>query len=100
MARSFLLVPPRVVNCTTAPYERFIGRPTKWGNPFELGRDGGRVEVIRCYRQWMLAPEQRWLRVELLGLRDLVLGCYCKPLACHGDVLVELFLQQAWLRAA
>jgi hypothetical protein len=47
--------------------------------------------VIRKYKEWILKNE------ELLGclgeLKDKVLGCYCKPLACHGDVLVELVEQ-------
>jgi len=65
-----------------------IGRGSKWGNRFVIGRDGSRDDVISKYREWILKND------ELLGcleeLKDKVLGCYCKPLACHGDVLVEL----------
>src|SRR5690554_3305781 len=33
----------------------YIGRPSKWGNPFVIGKDGDRDEVIAKYRQWLLA---------------------------------------------
>ena len=36
----------RVVNCKKEPYDVYIGRPSKWGNPFKIGRDGSRQEVI------------------------------------------------------
>ena len=31
-----------VVNCKKGPFEIFIGRPSKWGNPFFIGKDGKR----------------------------------------------------------
>lgn len=67
----------------------YIGRPSKWGNPFVIGKDGDRTEVIAKYRQWLLArPELvEAARRELAG-RDLV--CFCAPKACHGDVLLEV----------
>jgi hypothetical protein len=30
------------------------------------------------------------MQADLHELKDKRLGCYCKPLACHGDVYVEL----------
>ncbi|MBS4001977.1 MAG: DUF4326 domain-containing protein [Afipia sp.] len=66
----------------------YIGRPSKWGNPFVIGRDGSRADVIAKYRAWIVAqPELLNALGELRG-RDLV--CWCAPLACHGDVLREL----------
>ena len=65
----------------------FIGRPSKWGNPFEIGKDGTREEVIQKYREWILT--QPYLIKALPELKGEYLGCYCAPLACHGDVLVE-----------
>jgi hypothetical protein len=67
----------------------YIGRPSKWGNPFVIGKDGDRDEVIAKYRQWLMArPEMvEAARRELAG-KDLV--CFCAPKACHGDVLVEV----------
>ena len=65
-----------------------IDRRTKWGNPFRIGIDGSREDVIAMYREWLLAQPQ--LLAQLPLLKGKVLLCWCKPLACHGDVLVEL----------
>ena len=66
----------------------YIGRPSKWGNPFTPGKDGTRPEVIRKYEAW-IATQPRLLAClpELAG-KDLV--CWCAPKACHGDVLLRL----------
>jgi len=42
-----------VVHCKRSPYDVYIGRPSKWGNPFAIGRDGDRATVIRKYQQWL-----------------------------------------------
>lgn len=77
-----------VVHCRRSEYDIYIGRPGKWGNPFRIGPDGDRNEVIRKYREWIMGqPELLASLHELKGKR---LGCWCKPAACHGDVLVEL----------
>lgn len=66
----------------------YIGRPSKWGNPFVIGRDGGRPDVIRKFRDWWYAPGQASLRAAALTeLKDTVLGCYCYPKPCHGNVI-------------
>jgi hypothetical protein len=53
-----------------------------------IGRDGTRAQVIALYRSWVLnRPE---LVERLPTLKGKVLGCWCKPLPCHGDVLAEL----------
>jgi hypothetical protein len=59
-----------------------------WGNPFKVGRDGTREEVIEKFRHWI--QEQPFLMSQLHILKGKRLGCYCAPLPCHGDVLVEL----------
>jgi hypothetical protein len=57
-----------------------------------IGRDGTRGDVIAKYRAWVLKqPELMGALDELRG-RDLV--CWCAPLACHGDVLVDLANQR------
>lgn len=66
----------------------YIGRPSKWGNPFQIGKDGTREEVIQKYRDWLLRTPQRM--EELHELRGKNLVCWCYPKACHGDVLLEL----------
>jgi hypothetical protein len=65
-----------------------ICRPGQWGNPFILGRDGTREAVIEKYREWIKTQPQ--LLAQLGWLKGQRLGCYCAPLPCHGDVLVEL----------
>jgi Domain of unknown function (DUF4326) len=37
-----------------APDRVYVGRPSKWGNPFAIGRDGTRDEVIAKYRAWIV----------------------------------------------
>lgn len=66
----------------------YIGRPSKWGNPFVIGRDGSRAEVIAKYRAWIVAQPALMNALDELRGRDLV--CWCAPLACHGDVLIDL----------
>lgn len=66
----------------------YVGRPSKWGNPFVIGRDGSRTEVIAKYRAWIVAQPELMNALHELRGRDLV--CWCAPLACHGDVLREL----------
>ena len=78
----------KVVTLRNENYEVYIGRGSKWGNIFVIGRDGNREEVIRKYREWILKND--YLLSCLEELKGKVLGCFCKPLACHGDVLVEL----------
>lgn len=86
--------PTRVVHCKRAPYDVYIGRDAHgltddgWGNPFIIGRDGTREEVLALYREW--APRQKWLMARLHELKGKILGCWCAPQACHGDVLAEL----------
>ncbi len=77
-----------VVNKRKAPYDVYIGRGSKWGNPFVIGPDGNREEVIRRYRVWI--KNQPELLKDIHELKCKVLGCFCKPQACHGDVLIEL----------
>ncbi len=79
----------RVVHCKKEKYDVYIGRPSKWGNPFRIGLDGSRRQVVEKYRSWLLARPNlvETARSELAGK---VLGCWCAPQACHGDVLVEV----------
>ncbi len=77
-----------VAHCKKSKYDIYIGRPSKWGNPFEIGKDGDREEVIKKYREWILTQED--LLNQLYVLKGKTLGCWCYPLRCHGDVLVEL----------
>lgn len=55
----------------------YIGRPSKWGNPFVIGRDGSREDVIAKYRAWIVAQPDLMGALEELRGRDLV--CWCAP---------------------
>jgi len=81
----------KVVNLKDSPYDVYIGRPSIWGNPFEIGKDGTRREVIEKYRAWI--KTQPDILKHLPELKRKMLGCYCHPKPCHGDVLVELINQ-------
>jgi len=78
----------RVVHKAKEKFDVYIGRPSKWGNPFEIGVDGTRAEVIKKYREWI--KNNPVLMSQIHELDGKVLGCWCHPLPCHGDVLVEL----------
>lgn len=78
-----------VVNCRVDNYDIFIGRPSIWGNPFKEGRHGTREEVIEKYREY-IKTHPFLLDLARKELKGAVLGCYCKPKPCHGDVLAEL----------
>ena len=63
---------PLVVHCKKAPYDVYIGRPSIWGHPFHVGRDGTRDAVIAKYRAWILTQPQ--LLAQLHTLRGKWLG--------------------------
>jgi hypothetical protein len=77
--------PIRVVNKYREPYDVYIGRGSIWGNPFVIGPDGDRDQVIRKYEKHLAGSPH--LIVRLPELRGKTLGCFCAPQACHGDVL-------------
>lgn len=79
---------PTVVHCMREPHNVYIGRPSKWGNPFVIGRDGDRDTVIALYERYLLSTPS--LKAALPQLTGRVLGCWCHPKSCHGDVLVRL----------
>lgn len=66
----------------------YIGRPSKWGNPFKAGKDGTRSEVIAMYEQYIMQTPSLLNALHELEGKDLV--CWCKPKACHGDVLLRM----------
>jgi hypothetical protein len=85
----------KVVNCNKEYYDVYIGRPSKWGNPFQIGTHGTRKEVIEKYRNYILNNKE--LMDSLYELEGKILGCWCKPKPCHGDVLVELIKKKGML---
>ena len=78
-----------VVNIRTDCWDVMIDRGSPYGNPFAIGKGHTREEAIAKFREWVQTQPVLIARArrELQGRR---LGCHCKPLACHGDVWVEL----------
>ena len=68
-----------------------IDRRTRWGNPFRLGADGDREQIIARYRAdlWRRIRAGEVTLEELAELDGCWLVCWCEPLPCHGDVLAR-----------
>ena len=92
-----------VVNIRKEPYDVYIGRDKKnpyahYGNPFPVIGDMSREQSISNFEAWLvgtdfinLEPERRrWILRNMGNLEGKRLGCFCKPLACHGDVYARL----------
>jgi len=64
--------------------------PGYFGNPYKVEKYG-REECIRLYREYFYDRIERdpVFKEEILKLKDKILGCFCKPLACHGDIIKE-----------
>ena len=95
-----------VVNVREGYFDVYIGRETgrlrgsKWGNPFVIGKDGNRTEVLSAYALWV--RRQPELMASLEELRGKALGCWCveEPVTevraekvCHGEVLLQLLAE-------
>ena len=84
-----------VVNKRYEEYDVYIGRGSAFGNPFSH-KAGTKAQVVVESREQAIEMYEQWIRAkpELLNLLHALkgkrLGCYCKPLSCHGDVLVKL----------
>jgi hypothetical protein len=89
----------KVVHCKKAAYDVYIGRPSKWGNPYshKTGttakyKTDTRAEAIEKYRDYILYGDGKHLLKELHELKGKTLGCWCSPLPCHGDILSQLII--------
>jgi hypothetical protein len=71
--------------------ERYPKQDSIWANPFKIDKDNERENLIDKYRTYIFdkLEKEPQLRVELKKLQSKSLGCWCKPEACHGDVLLE-----------
>ena len=86
----------RVVNKRFQEYDVYIGRGSKWGNPYTHIKGEtkaqflvkNRDEAIEKYEEWI--REQPELLKDLHELKGKRLGCYCRPHKCHGDILCDL----------
>lgn len=80
----------------TKEYDVYIGRSSRgmdgaFGNPFIVGKDGSRVEVVQKFRDYFLdrIVKNKAFRDQVLSLKDRTLACFCVPLECHGNVIAE-----------
>ena len=85
-----------VVHCKREPYDVLVDRTTIWGNPFSHKMDT-RAKFLVDTREEAIAQFEVWIRArpEFVAfvkqeLRGKVLGCWCEPKACHGDVLARI----------
>lgn len=78
-----------VVHCKKEKYDVYIGRPSIWGNPFEIGKDGNREEVIEKYKKYLETKPELMERAKK-ELKGKILGCFCAPQPCHGDILAQI----------
>lgn len=84
----------RVVHLNKEPYDIYIGRGSKWGNPFSHKKGTlasfvvkNRKEAIDKYEEYLLGNAE--LMDSLRELKGKTLGCFCKPKSCHGDILAK-----------
>lgn len=91
----------KVVNLNKEPYDVYIGRGSKWGNPYTTIKNKETLaseivetseEAISKYKDYVLSNPDLYNSLD--ELEGKVLGCFCKPKPCHGDVLLELLTQR------
>lgn len=86
------------VNFKDDEYDIYIGRPSKWGNPFSHKRENiaefqtkSRKESLVKYEEWLTKGDGKYLMDDLSELKGKKLGCWCKSnQKCHGDILIRL----------
>lgn len=76
----------------------YIGRPTKWGNPFTHLKGPTRADffvesredAVRVFSHWIQHGGGKHLLKDLHELKGKDLVCWCAPQSCHGDILLQL----------
>ena len=73
------------------PYDVYIGRGSPFGNPYVIGVDGTREEVISKYIEYFNArvEQEEDFKKSVLALKGKRLAYFCHPKACHGDVIIK-----------
>jgi len=89
-----------VVHCKRSKFDVYIGRPGPWGNPFSW--KSGTLATFMCTKEDCLPKYEKWLRAQPDLVRRVrkelagkVLGCWCAPGPCHGDVLARIAAEVA-----
>lgn len=87
---------PKVVHCKKETYDYYIGRPSKFGNPYTHLKHtsasyvvDSREDAIHLYEEW-IRSQPELMETAKKELRGRVLGCWCHPLPCHGDILLKI----------
>lgn len=78
----------------TGSKKRYPPTDSYWANPFRISKNMNRDQIVTQYREHIVSKLDRdgWDKLnELIGKN---LGCWCKPEACHGDVLIDLVSQR------
>lgn len=71
----------------------YVGRPSKWGNPFVISKDGTRDKVIEMFRyrlERLMVEDPNNYHQLIAPLRGKDLVCWCAPKPCHADILLEI----------
>ena len=69
--------------------ERFPKISSKWSNPYTV-KQCGRDKCLELYETFIREKIEKEGIDELKKLQNKVLGCWCKPELCHGDVLIKI----------
>lgn len=85
---------PKVLNKRTDRIPKgavYVGRPSPFGNPFKVPKDGSRSECCQYYEAWIMNDEQKELRKRMRReLRGKDLVCWCAPKACHAYIILSI----------
>jgi hypothetical protein len=75
----------------TKRFQVNIGRGSPFGNPFEIGKHGDRQQCVQLYREYFYKRilTDTDFRDKVLSLRGKILACWCAPLECHGEIIIE-----------
>ena len=71
---------------------RFPEKSSNFANPYKIGKDGTREEVLEKYKEYIIDKinNDHELMRELNSMKGKTLGCWCFPERCHGNILLEL----------
>lgn len=90
------MINPFVVHCKKSKYDVYIGRPSKFGNPFShldgtmaLYKVSSRDEAVSKFEEWIRSKPEL-MKAAKKELRGKILGCWCAPQSCHGDILYKI----------
>lgn len=81
----------RVVNIQNDRCDVYIGRGGPFGNPYVIGENGDRAEVLRLFKLYFRDRLKRDapFRDKVMALKGKTIGCFCHPRDCHGHIIAE-----------